>query len=72
MGTDDGLALGLVGQEVVDLGGGSVETTDGEAVVGDVQDQVLTHDGQTNQTEISRHSNMEGCFGITVTKVVSF
>ena len=39
--TDDGLALGLVGEEAVDLGDGTVESADGEAVVGHVQNQVL-------------------------------
>lgn len=42
LGTDDGLALGLVGKEVVDLGNGTVEGADGEAMVGHVEDQVLT------------------------------
>lgn len=41
VGTDDRLALGLVLQEFVDLGDGSVVGTDGEAVVGHVHDQVL-------------------------------
>lgn len=40
--TDDGLALGLVLKETVDLGDCSVESADGEAVVGHVQNQVLT------------------------------
>ena len=38
---NNGLTLGLVGQELVGLGDCSVEGTDGEAVVGHVQDQVL-------------------------------
>ncbi len=38
---DDALALGLVGQEAVDLGDGAVEGADGEAVVGHVENQVL-------------------------------
>ena len=40
--TDDGLALGLVLKETVDLGDCSVESANGEAVVGHVQNQVLT------------------------------
>lgn len=42
LGTNDRLALGLVGKEVVDLGNGTVEGADGEAMVGHVEDQVLT------------------------------
>ena len=38
---DDGLALGLVLEEAVDLGDGTVEGADGEAMVGHVEDQVL-------------------------------
>ena len=50
---DDGLALGLVVQEAVDLADGAVEGDDGEAVVGHVEDQVLAHDGQADEAEIS-------------------
>lgn len=39
--TDNGLALGLVVQEAVNLGDGSVIGADGETVVGHVQNQVL-------------------------------
>lgn len=39
---NDGLALGLVVEEAVDLGDSSVEGGDGETVVGHVQNQVLT------------------------------
>ena len=42
VGTDDGLALSFVRQEVVDLGDGSVVSADGEAMVSHVHDQVLT------------------------------
>lgn len=42
VGADNGLALGLVFQESVDLGDGSVEGADGEAVVGHVQNKVLS------------------------------
>ena len=38
------LTLGLVGEEVVNLGGSTVVGADGETVVSDVHDQVLTHD----------------------------
>lgn len=36
------LTLGLVGHKVVDLGGGSVVSTNLETLVGHVEDQVLT------------------------------
>ena len=52
MGADDALALGLVLQKVVHFGRGAVVGAHDEAVVGHVQDQILTHDGQTNQTDI--------------------
>ena len=45
--------LGLILEESVDLGNGSVEGHNSEAVVGSVQDQVLAHDGQTNETKIT-------------------
>jgi hypothetical protein len=47
------LTLGLVGKEVVDLGDGSVERADTESVVGNVHDQVLAHDGQTDEAHIT-------------------
>lgn len=50
---NNALALGLVLQESVDLRDSTVEGNDGEAVVGGVEDQVLTHDGQTDETEVS-------------------
>jgi hypothetical protein len=53
MGTNDGFALGFVGQEGVDLGNGAVEADDGESVVGHVEDEVLAHDGQADEAEIS-------------------
>ena len=43
----------FVTQEAIDLGDGSIEGNDGEAMVGSVQDQVLAHDGQTNEAKIS-------------------
>lgn len=53
MCANNALALGLVVQEAVNLGDGTVEGDDGEAVVGGVEDQVLAHDGQTDETEVS-------------------
>jgi hypothetical protein len=45
--------LSLVGEEVVDLCNGTVVGNDIETVISSVQDQVLTHNGQANQAEIS-------------------
>jgi hypothetical protein len=42
VGANNGLALGLVLEESVDLGDGSVESADGEAVVSHVQNKVLS------------------------------
>lgn len=47
------LTLGLVGQEAVDLGGRAVEGADSETVISNVEDQVLAHNGQTDEAEIS-------------------
>lgn len=47
------LTLGLIVEETVDLGGGTVVGADSVAVIRSVEDQVLTHDRQTDQTEIS-------------------
>jgi len=58
------LTLGLVLEEAVDLGNGSVEGDDGEAMVGSIQNQVLAHDRKANETEITtgfglRRTNLE-------------
>ena len=50
---DDLRALGLVGDEVVDLGDGAVEDGDLEAVVVHVEDEVLAHDGQADEADIT-------------------
>jgi hypothetical protein len=50
---DDLGALGLVGEEVVDLGNGAVEDGDFEAVVVHVEDEVLSHDGKADQADIT-------------------
>ncbi len=47
------LTLGLILEEAVDLGHGSVEGHHGEAVISSVQDQVLAHDRKANETEIT-------------------
>jgi hypothetical protein len=50
------LTFGLIGEEVVNLGHSSVESNDIVTVIGGVQDQVLAHHGQADQTEISSGS----------------
>ena len=43
----------LIFQETIDLGYSAIEHHDRELVVGDVHDQVLTHDGQTDEAKIT-------------------
>lgn len=50
---NNALSLGLVLEELVNLGDGTVEGNDGVAVVGGVEDQVLAHDRKANETEVS-------------------
>ena len=45
--------LGLVGQEVINLVGGTVVDDDGEPVIIHVQNQILAHDGKANQCDVS-------------------
>ena len=45
--------LGLVIEEAVNLGDGSVEDNDREAMVSSVQDQVLAHNSEANEAKIS-------------------
>lgn len=52
------LTLGLVGKEAVNLGGGTVVGADGETVISNVEDQVLAHNGQTDEAEISTGSRV--------------
>jgi len=52
--------LGLVCQEAVDFGDGSIEDHHGEAMVGSIQDQVLAHDGQTDEAEITTGFSLRG------------
>ena len=53
MGADDFGALGFLVEEVIHLGNGAIEGDHGEAVVVHVQNQILAHDGQTNDSNIS-------------------
>jgi hypothetical protein len=52
--------FGLVGEEVVDLRDSAVECQDLESMVCGVHDQVLTHDGQTDEAEISTTRRRRG------------
>ena len=47
------LTLSLVLKEVVNLANSAVEGNTVEAVVGSVENQVLAHNGKTNEAEIS-------------------
>jgi alpha-D-ribose 1-methylphosphonate 5-triphosphate diphosphatase PhnM len=38
---------------VVDLAHGTVESDDGETMIGGIEDQVLSHDSETNEAEIT-------------------
>jgi len=46
--------------EPVDLGNGTVESHDGELMIGNVHDQVLAHNGQTDEAEITTGSDPRG------------
>ena len=43
----------FIGKESIDLGDGTIEGNDSEAVVCCIEDEVLTHDGQTDETEVT-------------------
>lgn len=47
------LTLGLIVEEAVDLGDGTVEGHNGETVISGVENQVLAHDSQTDEAEIT-------------------
>ncbi len=53
MRADDLGALGGVIEKIVHLGNGAIERHDGEAVVVHVQNEVLAHDGQSDQCDVS-------------------
>jgi len=58
------LTLGLVFEEAVNLGSGTVEGTDGETVISSVEDQVLAHNGQTDEAKISTGNRVHRCADI--------
>ena len=47
------LTLGLILEETIDLGNGSVEGNDGETVISSIENQVLAHNGQTDKTKVT-------------------
>ena len=47
------LTFRLVLEEAIDLGDSPIEDDHRETVVGSIQYQVLTHDGQPDQTEVT-------------------
>jgi len=67
MGSDNGFALGLILEEAIDLGDGSVESNNGEAVIRSVENQILAHDREANETEITNWTRHVG--GGTVEEV---
>lgn len=46
--------------ETVDLGNSTVESHNGELVVGDVHDQILAHNGQTDEAKVTTGSDPRG------------
>ncbi len=53
MCADDFGAFGFVVEKFVHFGNGAIEDSDGEAVVVHVEDEVLAHDGEPDQTDVS-------------------
>ncbi|KAH3667268.1 hypothetical protein OGAPHI_002917 [Ogataea philodendri] len=53
VGTKNGLALGLVGQEVIHLLNSSVVGNNSKAVVCGIENQILAHHGQSDQSNIT-------------------
>ncbi len=52
--------FGFIFQETVDLGDCPVEDHDGKIMVGNVQNQILTHYGQTNEAEVTTGNDPRG------------
>ena len=56
--------FGFVCHEVIDFRDGSIEANDLEAMVCSVHDQVLAHNGQTNEAKISTRLRLRYCTDI--------
>jgi len=52
MSADDLGALGFAAEEFIHLGDGAIEDGDGEAVIIHVENEVLAHDGQTDESDV--------------------
>jgi hypothetical protein len=61
VGADDLRPLRFVGEEFFHLRDGAVVSDDGETVVVHVEDQVLAHDGQPDEGDISLWFHSTGC-----------
>ena len=51
--TDDTFTFGLVVEKVVHFRSSSIKSTDDESVICHVQNKILAHNGQSNQTDVS-------------------
>ena len=55
-----GRTFSFISQKTVDLGHRAVKHHNGKFVVGNVHDQVLTHDGQTYEAEVTTGNDPRG------------
>lgn len=58
----------LIFQKTIDLRCGAVKGDDGEAMIGNVHDQVLTHNGQADEAEIATMVDPRGSADIDAGK----
>ncbi len=47
------LTFGLVLEKAINLGDSTIEYDHGETVISSIENQVLTHDGQTDEAEVT-------------------
>ncbi|KAI6770536.1 hypothetical protein HG530_005165 [Fusarium avenaceum] len=71
VGADNGLALGLVLEESVDLGDGSVESADGEAVVSHVQNKVLSPVKRMSMSCEADEAQIRTCHIVSIRRIWS-
>jgi hypothetical protein len=50
--------LGLIGQEAINFRNSTVVGHDGKAMISRIQNEVLTHDGQTDEAEITTRDRL--------------
>ena len=60
-GADDIRAFGFPGQELVHLGDRAVESHHGVAVIVHIQDEILAHDGQTDECDVRFRFHVQFC-----------